>query len=235
MSNFTLLPWIKVLNVFCLLIATSWEISVSFPLYCSATEISKIEFTKAHMLLFSHSVGSDSATPWTVAHQASLSFSISQSLLKLMSIELMISSNNLILCLFFLMPSIFPSIRMFSNESVLHISWPSIGASASSSVLPLNIQGWFPLGLTGLISLQSKGLKNLLQNHSSKASILYGPTLTSVHNYWKNISVTIWTCVSKMMSLLFNTLSRFIIVFLPRNKSLLISWLQSPSTVSPRK
>jgi len=113
----------------------------------------------------------------------------------------------------------------------------SIGASASSSVLPLNIQGWFPLGLTGLISLQSKGLKNLLQNHSSKASILYGPTLTSIHNYWKNISLTIWTFVSKMMSLLFNTLFRFVIAFLPRSKPLLLSWLQSPSTVTlePKK
>ena len=152
MSNFTLLPWIKVLNVFCLLIATSWEISVSFPLYCSSTEISKIEFTKAHMLLFSQSVGSDSATPWTVAHQASLSFSISQSLLKLMSIELMIASSNLILCLFLLMPSIFPSIRIFSNKSVLHISWPkywsfSFIISPSNEYSGLNSFGidWFDL------------------------------------------------------------------------------------------
>ena len=96
-------------------------------------------------------------TPRTEAHQASLSFTISWSLLKFMSIESVMPSNHLILChSLLLLPSIFPTIRAFTNDSVLCISGQSIGASAS--VLPMDIQGWFPLGLTGLISLQSQGL-----------------------------------------------------------------------------
>ena len=93
-------------------------------------------------------------TPWTAARQASLSITNSPSLLKPMSIELVMPSNYLILCrpILFL-PSIFPSIRVFSNESVLHISGQSTGASSSASVLPITIQDWFPLGWTGLISL----------------------------------------------------------------------------------
>ena len=99
------------------------------------------------------------ATPWTAAYQASLFFTISQSLLKLMSIESVMSSNHLILChCLFLLPSIFPSIRVFSNELALASDGQSIGASTSASVLPMNIQDWFPFGLTGLISLLSKGL-----------------------------------------------------------------------------
>ena len=101
-------------------------------------------------------------TPWTAAHQASLYFTISQSLLRLISIELI---NHLILCCpFLLLPSIFPSIRVFSNEWLFTSSDQSIGASASASVLPMNIQGWFPLGLTGLISLLSKGLSRVFSN-----------------------------------------------------------------------
>ena len=100
-----------------------------------------------------YSVILDSATSWTAALQASLSFIISQSLLKLMSIEYVMPSNHLILCCPLLLPpSIFPSIRLFSNESVLRIR-----CGASASVLPVNIQDWFPLGWTGLISLLSKG------------------------------------------------------------------------------
>ena len=96
------------------------------------------------------------ATPWTAAHQASLSITNSRSFLKLMSIELVMPSNHLILCCpLFLLPSIFLSLRVFSNESAFHIRWPNYGASASASVLPVNIQDWFPLGLTGLISLKS--------------------------------------------------------------------------------
>ena len=95
---------------------------------------------------------SDSATPWIAAHQAPLSVPVSLGLLKLMSIESVMASNHLILCCsLLLLPSVFLSIRIFSNESALHISGQSIGASASSSVFPMNIQGWFPLGLTGLI------------------------------------------------------------------------------------
>ena len=92
--------------------------------------------------------------PWTVAHQASLSFTISQSLLKLMSIEMMMPSNHLILCHPVLLPpSIFPSITVFSNELALHIRWPNIGTSAS--VCPMNIQGCFPLELTDLLAVQT--------------------------------------------------------------------------------
>ena len=111
------------------------------------------------------------STPWTAAHQASLSFTISQSLLVIMSIESVMPSNHLILSHPLLLPSIFPTIRVFSNESALHIKCQIIGASASASVLPMNIHGWFPLGLTGLNSLQYKSLKSLL-HHGLKAWIL---------------------------------------------------------------
>ena len=98
------------------------------------------------------------ATPWIAARQASLSITNSQSLLKLTSIQSVLPSNHLILCHPLLLPPpAFPSIRVFSNESALHIRWPKYCVSASASVLPTNIQDWFPLGWTGLISLQSKG------------------------------------------------------------------------------
>ena len=104
-------------------------------------------------------------SPWIVALQAPLSSTISWSLLKFISTESVMLSNHLILCFpLLLLLSIFPSIRVFSNESVLHIRWPSIGASVSVSVLPMNIQGWFPLWLTALISLLSKGLSKLFSN-----------------------------------------------------------------------
>ena len=182
---------------------------------------------------------SDSVTPWTAACQSSLSFTVSWSLLKLMYIYSVMLSNHLILCQpLFLLPSIFPSIMVFSNESAFWIKYQSIGASVSASVLPMNIQGWFPLGLTGLISwLPKETLKSLLQHHNSKASILWHSAFFMVqlsHPYMttgKLIALTIWTFVGKVMSLLFNTLSRFVIAFLPRNKHLLISWLQWPSAV----
>ena len=102
-----------------------------------------------------------SATPWTTACQAPLSFMVSWNLLKLTSTESVMPSNHLILCHpLLLLPSIFPSIKVFSNERALHIRWPSTRVSASATVLPVNIQGWFPLGLTGLILLLSKGLKS---------------------------------------------------------------------------
>ena len=104
-------------------------------------------------------------------------------------------SNHVILCLpLLLLPSIFPSIRVFSNESALRISGQGIGALVSASVLPMNIQDWFPLELTGLISLQSRGVSRvfsstIIQRHQPLAlSLLYGPALTSIHNYWKNHS-----------------------------------------------
>ena len=103
------------------------------------------------------------ATPWSAAHQASLSITNPQSLLKLMSIESVMPSNHLILCHpLFLLPSIFPSIRVFTNESFFASGGPSIGASAS--VLPMNIQDWFSLGWTGWISLQSKGLSRIFSD-----------------------------------------------------------------------
>ena len=133
------------------------------------------------------------ATQWTAARQASLSITNSRSLLKLMSIELVMPSNHLILCRLLLLPlSVFPSIRVFSNESVLPIRWPKY--SASASVLPMNIQDWLPLEWTGWISLQSKGLSRIFSNTTVQkhqffsAQFLCSPTLTSIHDYWKNYS-----------------------------------------------
>ena len=154
-------------------------------------------------------------------------------------------SDHLILCHpLVLLPSIFPNIRVFSNESVLHIRWPSIGASASTSVLPMNIQCLFPFRIDWLDLLAVQGtVKSLLQHHSLKASILWHSAFFMVqfsHLYMttgKTIALTRWTFVSKVMSLHFNTLSRFVTAFLPRSKCLLISWLQSLSTVTlePKK
>ena len=138
---------------------------------------------------FSRSVVSDSATPWTAAHQASLSFTNSRSLLKLMSIESVMPSNQIILCCpLLLLHSIFPSIRVFSNESLLCIRWSKCW-SFSFNISPTN-----EYSLTGLISLQSKGLSRVFSNttvqkiNSSALSFLYGPTLTAIHDYWKNHS-----------------------------------------------
>ena len=104
-------------------------------------------------------------TPWTAAHQASLSITNSQSLLKLKSIDLMIPSSHLTLsCSLLLLPSIFASIRVFSNESILHIRWPKYWSFSFASVLPMNIRDWFPLGWTDWISLQSKGLSRVFSN-----------------------------------------------------------------------
>ena len=116
------------------------------------------------------------ATPWTAARQASLSITNSQSLLKLMSIESVMPSNHLILCHPLLLPpSIFPSIRVFSSESVLFTSGgQSIGVSTSASVLPMDIQIWFPLGLTGWISLQSKGLSRVFSNTTVQKHEFFG-------------------------------------------------------------
>ena len=123
------------------------------------------------------------ATPWTAAHQDSLSFTVSRSLLKVMSIELVILSNHLILSHPLLQPSVFPSTRVFSNESALHIRWPnnwSFSNSPSNEYPGLTSFRDNPLGLTGLISLQSKGLSSLLQHHNSKLSILWHSALFMV-------------------------------------------------------
>ena len=137
----------------------------------------------------------------------------------------------------------FPASGSFQMSQLFTSGGQSIGVSASASVLPMNIQDWFPLGWTGWIALQSKGLSSLLQHHSSKASILRRSAFFIVqlsHPYMttgKTIALTRWTFGDKVMSLLFNMLSRLVITFLPRSKRLLISWLQSPSAVilEPRK
>ena len=111
-------------------------------------------------------------------------------------------------------------------------SGQSIGALAWASVLSMNIQGWFPLGLTGLISLKSKGLLRVFSNTTVQKYQFF--IVQVAHPYMtagKTIALTRWTCVGKVMSLLFNMLSRLVITFLPRSKRLLISWLQSPSAV----
>ena len=178
------------------------------------------------------------AIQWTAACRASLSFTISWSLLKLMSIESVMPFNHLVLCHSFLfLLLIFPSIRVFSNESALRISGQSTGASASASVPSKNIQDWFPWGLTGLTSLLSKGLSRVFSNTIVQKHQYFGaqPSLWSnshIHTWlWKNHSFDYTVFVSKVMSLLFNNLSRFVIAFLLRSKGLLMSWLQSPSAV----
>ena len=179
------------------------------------------------------------ATSRTAACQASLSITNSRSLLKLMSIELVMPSNHLILCgPLLLLPSIFPRIKVFSSESVLCIRWPKYW-SFSFSISPSN-------DYSGLISFRMDWLdfpavqgtlKSLLQHHSSKASILRCSAFFMVqlsHPYMttgKTITLTRRTFVGKVMSLLFNILSRFIITFLSKSKRHLISWLQSPYAV----
>ena len=178
-------------------------------------------------------------TPWTAAHQSSLSVINSMSLLKLMCTESMIPSNHLILCHPLLLPpSIFPSIRVFSNESVLRLRWPKYW-SFSFGISPSN-------EYSGLISFRSDWLdplavqgtlKSLLQYHSSKTSIFPHSVCFIVqlsHPYMstgKIIALTRQTLVGKVMSLLLNMLSRLVITFLPGSKRLLISWLQSSSAV----
>ena len=171
---------------------------------------------------FSHSVVSDSlATPWIVARQASLSITSSWNLLKLMSIELVMPSSHLILCRpLHLLPSIFPSIRVLTNESALHIRWPKYWSS-SFSISPSNGHpGLISFGMDWLDLLAvQRTLKSLLQHHSSKASILLCSGFFIVqlsHPYMttgKTIALTTWTFVDKVMSLLFNMLSRLVITF----------------------
>ena len=170
------------------------------------------------------------------ACQASLSITNSQSLLKLMSTELVMPSNCLIHCCpLLLLPSIFPSITVFSNESVLHIRWPKYW-SFSFSISPSNEYSrliFFRIDWLDLLAVQGT-LKSLLQHHSSRASMLRCSAFFTgqlSHPYMttgKTIALTRRTFVGKIMSLLFNMLSRLVITFLPRSKSLLISWLQSP-------
>ena len=184
---------------------------------------------------------SASATSWTAAHQASLSLPSPGVCLN--SYPLSQWCHPTISSSAALFSSIFPSIRVFSNELVLCIRWPkywsfSFNISSSkdySGLISFRID-WFDL-----LAVQGT-LKSLLQHHSSKASILQHSAFFMVHlshpymSIWKTIALTIQTFLSKMMSLLFNMLSRFVIAFLLRGKHLLISWLQSPQWFwSPRK
>ena len=176
-------------------------------------------------------------TPWTAACQASLSINNSQSLLKLTAIKSVMPSNHLIFCRTLLLPpSIFPSIKVFSNESVPCIRWLkywsfSFNISPSNEYLRLIS---FRIDRLDLLAVQET-LKSLLQHHSSKASILQCSAFFIVylsHPYMttgKNIALTRRAFVGNV--LLFNMLSRLVIAFLPRSKRLLISWLQSPSAV----
>ena len=169
-------------------------------------------------------------TPWNAAHQASLFITNSWSLLKLMSVESVMPSNHLIFYFPLLLPSIFPSIRVFSSDSVLCIRWPKYW-SFSFSISPWNEYSGlicFRMDWLDLLAVQGT-LKSLLQHHSSKASILWHSAFFIVqlsHPYvttGKTIAVTRQTFVSKVMSLLFNMMSRSVIAFLPRSKCLLIS------------
>ena len=164
-----------------------------------------------------------------------MSINNSQNLLKLMFVESWMPFNHLILChpLLFL-PSIFPSIRVFSNESVLCIMMPKNWSFSFSISLPSEYSGLISLGLTFAVQ---GSLKNLFQYHSLKASLLWCSAFFIIqlsHPYMtsgKTIALTRWTLVGKVISLLFNMLSRLVIAFLPRSKHLLISWLQLPSAV----
>ena len=201
---------------------------------------------------FSHSLVSDSLRPHESQHArppclspASLSITNSRSLLKLMSIESVMPSSHLILyCPLFLMSPIPPSIRVFSNESTLQLRLPKYW-TFSCSISHSNEQPGlisFRMDWLDLLAVQET-LKSLLQHHSSKTSIFWHSAFFTVqlsHPYMttgKTIALTRWTFVGKIMSLLFHMLSRLVITFLPRSKHLLISWLQSPSTVilEPKK
>ena len=172
------------------------------------------------------------ATPWIAARWASLSITNSWSSLRLMSIELVMPSSHLIFCRpLLLLPPIPPSIRVFSNESPLRMRWPEYW-SFSFSISPSNEHAGllsFRMDWLDLLAVQGT-LKSLLQHHSSKASILRSAffIVQLSHPYMttgKTIALTRWTFVGKVMSLLFNMLSRLVITFLPRSKRLLISWL----------
>ena len=179
------------------------------------------------------------ATLWTAACQSSLFNTNFWNLPKLMSIESVMPSNHLILCRpLLLLPSIFPSISVFSNESVLCIRWPKYW-SFSSNISPSNEQpGLISFRMDWLDLLAAQGTpKSFLQHHFSKASIFQCSAFFIVqlsHPYMitgKTIALVRWTFVVKVMSLLFNMLSRLVIAFLSINKLLLISWLQSPPSV----
>ena len=176
-------------------------------------------------------------TPWTAACQASLSITNSQSLLKLMSIESVMPSNHLILCRPLLLPpSIFPSIRVFSNELVLCIRWPkywsfSFNISPSNEYLGLisfRMDWLYLLAVQG--TLKSSPTPQFKNINSSALSFLHSPTFTSIHTTGKTIALTRWTFFDKVMSLLFNMLSRLVITFMSWGKSSVVHALQALPT-----
>ena len=196
--------------------------------------VSLIQFSSvqslSHVWLF--------ATPWIAARQASLSIINSASSLKFMCIESVMPSSHLIFCRPLLLPPIPPSIRVFSNESTLSMRWPKYWSFSFSIIPSKEDPGLISFRMDWLDLLAVQGtLKNFLQHDSSKASILWRSAFFTVqlsHPYMttgKTIALTRRTFVGKVMSLLFNMLSRLVITFLPRSKHLLISWLQSPSAV----
>ena len=213
-----------------LLCSVFFIVQLSHPYMFSSVQFSRVRFF---------------ATPWTAAHRASLSIINSRSPHKPMSIKSVMPSNHLIFsCPLLLLPSIFPSIRVFSNESALYIRWPKYW-SFSFNISPSSEHPGlisFRMNWLDLLAVQGT-LKSRLQHHSSKASILLCSAFFIVqlsHPYMttgKTIALTRQTFVCKVMFLLLNMLSRLVITFLPRSKHLLISWLQSPSAVilEPKK
>ena len=179
------------------------------------------------------------ATPWIAARQASLSITNSRNSLRLTSIESVMPSIHLILCYpLLILPSIFTSIWVFYNESALCIRWPKYWSFSFNISSSNEHSGLISFRMDWLDILAVQGtLKSLLQHHSSKASILWHSAffiLQLSYPYMttgKTIALTRWTFVGKVMSLLFNMLSRLVITFLPRSKCLSVSWLQSPSAV----
>ena len=213
------------------------SLTLSFPLFPLAQQ--HVQVSSQFSSVQSLSCVWLSATPWTTACQASLSITNSQSSPKLMSIKSVMPSSHLILChpLLLLLP-IPPSIRVFSNESALHIRWPK-DWSFSFNISPSNEHPGlisFRMDWLDLLAVQGT-LESLLQHHSSKAWILWRSTFFIVqfwHSYMttgKTIALTRQIFVGKVMSLLFNMLSRLVITFLPRSKRLLISRLHSTSAV----
>ena len=201
-------------------------------------EVNQIKF-RLTSVQFSCSVMSNSFWPMESSHQASLSTTNSWSWLKLMSIKSVMPFNHLILCnLHLLLPSVFPSITVFSNESALCFRWPKYWSFSFSISLSNEYSELISFRIDWLECLAVQGtLKSLLQHNSSKPSVLQHSAFFIVqvsHPYMttgKTMAITRWTFVGKVMSLLLNMLSRLVITYPPRSKHLLISWLQSPSAV----
>ena len=225
----------NVIKAICALSKRKENIMQSVIFYHASVQFSSVQ-SLSHVRLF--------VTPWITARQASLSITISQSSLRLTSIQSVMPSSHLILCRPLLLPPIPPSIRVFSNESTLSMRWPKYWSFSFSIIPSKEIPGLISFRMDWLDLLAIQGsVKSLPQHHNSKASILRRSAFFIVklsHPYMttgKTIALTRWAFVGKVMPLLLNMLSKLVIVFLPRNKRLLISWLQSLSAVilEPKK